>query len=213
VQSLTTEWLRLIRRDRVHPSVVAWVPFNESWGVWNQLNRPEQRAFVDAMVSLTRSLDTSRPVIGNDGWEYSSGDLWTLHLYEGDATPFADRLAQVLENPHSKLQADGRVGALEGASVKGLPVLLTECGGIGYQQNLGGDEVFAYGDLPDSTHELERRIRAIASDIQAARPLRGFVWTQLTDVQQEKNGLLTFEREPKLPVKLLRAVFTGIGRN
>lgn len=217
VQSLTNEWLRLVRRDRAHPCVIAWVPFNESWGVWNQVDRPEQRALVDALVSLTRALDTSRLVIGNDGWEYSSGDLWTLHLYEGDAIPLADRLTEVLANPQALLQQDGRVGALAGANVDGLPVLLTECGGVGYQLGESAadvtEEVFAYGDLPTTTAELERRIRGVAKDVHHARALQGFVWTQLTDVQQEMNGLLSFERKPKLPLSVLRAIFQSIGAN
>jgi len=220
VQQLTHEWTRLVRRDRAHPCVMAWVPFNESWGVWNQRDRPEQRAFVDALTSLTRALDSSRPVIGNDGWEYSSGDMWTLHLYEGDELPLAERLTRVLAAPHSLLHSNdqmaGRVGALADADVTGLPVLLTECGGVGYQAHSveeadNDHEIFAYGDLPSNRAELERRIRAIAQDINSAQALRGFVWTQLTDVQQEMNGLLTFERTPKLPLASLSEVFGNIG--
>ena len=71
----------LIKRDRAHPSIIAWVPFNESWGVWHQSERPEQRAFVDAVTSLTKALEVSLVVVGIDGWEYSSVDLWALHLY------------------------------------------------------------------------------------------------------------------------------------
>lgn len=223
VQQLSQEWLRLVRRDRSHPCVMAWVPFNESWGVWNQRERPEQRAFVDALVNLTQTLDSSRPVVGNDGWEYSSGDLWTLHLYEGDTTPLAERLAKVLAQPqsllHSNDQIDGRVGALPGADITDLPVLLTECGGVGFQHSTGtendnaaGKEIFAYGNLPTTREELERRIRAIATDISTATALQGFVWTQLTDVQQEMNGLLTFDREPKLPLETLAQIFRSIGK-
>ena len=224
VQRLTAEWQRLIVRDRGHPSIIAWVPVNESWGVWHQSSRAEQRALVDALTSLTRALDISRLVIGNDGWEYSSGDLWTLHLYEthaedsaedseGDsAESLADRLARVLANPQSPLQAGGRVGALPGSQVERLPVLLTECGGIGYGSNDGSETpLFAYGDLPGTTAELERRIRSIAKDVHAAGRLQGFVWTQLTDVQQEMNGLLSFDRQPKLPLTLLKSIFSTIG--
>lgn len=212
VTTLTDEWLRLVCRDRGHPSVMAWVPFNESWGVWNQKERPRQRSFVDGIYHLTRSLDGSRPVVGNDGWEYSSGDLWTLHIYEGDKRrPVAERLADVLANPEAELYTDGRVGALPGADVSGLPVLLTECGGIGFIPEGYDGDTFAYGDIPQTTEELERRFRAIAADVAAAKPLSGFVWTQLTDIQQEINGVLTFDRQPKLPLEILRDIFEGIG--
>lgn len=213
VTTLTDEWLRLVRRDRGHPCVMAWVPFNESWGVWNQSDRPGQRSFVDGIYHLTRSLDGSRPVVGNDGWEYSSGDLWTLHIYEGDGRPVAQRLEDVLENPEVELFTNGRVGAFPGADVSGLPVLLTECGGIGFVPEGYDGDTFAYGDIPETPQELKRRFRAIAADVNAAKPLSGFVWTQLTDIQQEINGILTFDRTPKLPLETLREIFEGIGRD
>lgn len=208
VESLTGEWISLIKRDRANPSIIAWVPFNESWGVWHQSERPEQRAFVDAIVSIARSLDTSRVVIGNDGWEYSSGDLWTLHLYNEDSD-ISSRLAGLVENPHSAVTSEfggrERLGALPGANVTNLPILLTECGGIGLGSY--GDQDFSYGNLSRTSSELEARIRKIVEEIRSLDKLQGFVWTQLTDVQQEVNGLLYFDREPKLPVDLLRDIF------
>ncbi|MFZ8914379.1 MAG: glycoside hydrolase family 2 TIM barrel-domain containing protein, partial [Pseudomonadales bacterium] len=98
VETLTQEWMTLIRRDRAHPSIITWVPFNESWGVWHQGSRPEQRAWVDSLYHLTKALDPSRPVVGNDGWEYSSGDLWTLHLYE-EERPLEARRAALRRDP------------------------------------------------------------------------------------------------------------------
>lgn len=211
IQSLTNEWLDLVRRDRAHPCVMAWVPFNESWGVWNQKDRPEQRAFVDGVVGLTRALDQSRFVVGNDGWEFSSGDLWTLHLYEGDGTPLGARLERVLADPEALLFEHGRVGALPGSDVSGLPVLLTECGGVGFLPEGYEGATFAYGELPDTLEEFERRCRGVAKDVSSAKPLVGYVWTQLTDIQQEINGVLSFERKPKLPLEVFREIFEGIG--
>lgn len=211
VESLTGEWINLIKRDRAHPSIIAWVPFNESWGVWHQSERPEQRAFVDAIVSIARSLDASRVVIGNDGWEYSSGDFWTLHLYNEDSN-ISSRLAGLVENPYGVVTSEfggrERLGALPGANVTNLPILLTECGGIGCGSY--GDQDFSYGDLAKTTGELEARIREIVGEIRSLDKLQGFVWTQLTDVQQEVNGLLYFDRKPKLPVDLLRDIFGEI---
>jgi beta-galactosidase/beta-glucuronidase len=217
VTRLTAEWMVLIKRDRANPSVIGWVPFNESWGVWHLATRPAQRAFVDAMVHLTRSLDPSRPVIGNDGWEYTSGDLWTLHVYEGEHEgqhqSIGDRIEQLLQDPGSEvIRGDRpRVGALPGSDVRGLPVLLTECGGVGFLPPGYVGETFAYGDIPDSPAAFEARLRSVAKAIHDADSLQGFVWTQLTDVQQEINGLLYFDRQPKLPLPLLREIIAGIG--
>jgi beta-galactosidase/beta-glucuronidase len=209
IESLTSEWMELIKRDRAHPSIIAWVPFNESWGVWHQSERPEQRAFVDAVTSLTKALDTSRVVVGNDGWEYSSGDLWTLHLYNEDSN-VSSRLAALIEDPHSSVTSEfggrDRFGALPGADVSGLPILLTECGGIG--MGSFSEEDFSYGNLAETPEALEARMRKIMTDIRTLEALQGFVWTQLADVQQEINGLLYFDRQPKLPLAVLQDIFS-----
>ena len=214
IESLTTEWMELIKRDRAHPSIIAWVPFNESWGVWHQSERPEQRAFVDAVTSLTKALDDSRVVVGNDGWEYSSGDLWTLHLYNEDSD-VSSRLTALIEDPHSAVTSEfgsrDRVGALPGADVSGLPILLTECGGIG--MGSFSEEDFSYGNLAETPEALEARMRKIMTDIRSLKALQGFVWTQLTDVQQEINGLLYFDRQPKLPIAVLSDIFSEGGED
>jgi Glycosyl hydrolases family 2, sugar binding domain/Glycosyl hydrolases family 2, TIM barrel domain/Glycosyl hydrolases family 2 len=218
-EDLTHQWCAALRRDRAHPCVMAWVPCNESWGVWQQARRPEERALVEGLTGLTRALDPSRFVVGNDGWEYAAGDLWTLHLYEGEGVDIGSRLARLLADPHSPILPAAhvlgeRVGALPGTDVSRLPVLLSECGGVGYTppDAPAADRVpFAYGALPASADELEARIRRVTSAVDGCRELSGFVWTQLTDVQQEINGLLTFDRRPKLPPSRLREIFAGVG--
>lgn len=209
IETLSAEWTQLVQRDRGHPSVITWVPFNESWGVWHQAERPAQRAFVDAITRLTQALDPSRPVVGNDGWEYSSGDLWTLHLYETETESIAERLAELLQNPSLEV-VDRRVGVLPDADVSRLPVLLTECGGIGFSHKPVANH-FAYGDLPADEAALRARFQTIANEIHQAAGLSGFVWTQLTDVQQEINGMLHFDRTPKLPLTDVRLIMLGIG--
>ena len=212
IESLTTEWMELIKRDRANPSIIAWVPFNESWGVWHQSERPEQRAFVDAVTSLTKALDDSRVVVGNDGWEYSSGDLWTLHLYN-ENSDISSRLAALIEDPHSSVTNEfggrDRAGALPSADVGGLPILLTEFGGIG--MGSFSEEDFSYGNLAETPEALETRMRTIMTDIRSLEALQGFVWTQLTDVQQEINGLVYFDRQPKLPIAIFNDIFSKGG--
>ncbi|MFZ8914378.1 MAG: hypothetical protein ACO2YP_07285 [Pseudomonadales bacterium] len=102
-----------------------------------------------------------------------------------------------------------RRGALPGADVSGLPMLLTECGGIGFGD--GGADRFAYGDFPQTEAVLLRQIQGTLEKIAASPSLAGYVWTQLTDVQQEVNGLLYFDRTPKLPLASLHACFSGCG--
>lgn len=213
VRTFTDEWMSVLSRDRQHPCIIAWVPFNESWGVWHQADRTQQRAFVDAMVSLTRTLDKSRLIVGNDGWEFSTGDLWTLHVYEGETGNIRDRISELMANPAATVSGGPRprIGALAGADISGLPILLTECGGIGYKaSNLEGDE-FAYGELPVTEADLLERFESVAKTIADADQLCGFVWTQLTDVQQEVNGVLYFDRSPKLPMETIRQIMQSPG--
>ena len=209
ITSLTAQWLDLVRRDRGHPCVIGWVPFNESWGVWHIQQRPEQRALVDGLVQMTKALDSSRPVIGNDGWEYSSGDLWTLHLYHDAQRTLDERLAVLLADPRQTVTEGDRprVGALVDSDPSNLPVMLTECGEVGFETDSATKDAFAYGDLPTDTKALEQEIRRIMASINASETLQGFVWTQLTDVQQEINGLLYFDRRPKLPLTTLQEIF------
>jgi len=210
IQTLTAEWLELIRRDRGHPSIFTWVAFNESWGVWRQSVRPEQRAFVEGIVGLTRALDPTRPIVGNDGWEFSTGDLWTLHVYE-EGSDLLSKISQLISNPESSISHDDeglgeRKGALADTNISGLPILLSECGGIGFGRH--GDHDFAYGEVPATQDQLERRIRAAVHAVCSTTDLQGYVWTQLTDVQQEINGLLYFDRSPKLPLDKLYEIFS-----
>ena len=135
-----------------------------------------------------------------------------MHLYNEDSD-VSSRLAALIEDPHSSVTNEfggrGRVGALPNADVGGLPILLTECGGIG--MGSFSEEDFSYGNLAESHETLETRMRTIMKDIRSLDALQGFVWTQLTDVQQEINGLVYFDRQPKLPIAIFNDIFSKGG--
>ena len=83
MERVTREWLEVLRRDYNHPCVIAWVPVNESWGVPRLERSAPQRDFVRALYHLTKGLDPTRLVIGNDGWEQIVSDVITVHDYTG----------------------------------------------------------------------------------------------------------------------------------
>lgn len=201
VADYTAEWLAAVRRDRGHPCVMAWVPCNESWGIDGVAGSPRQQAFQRALYELTRSLDPSRPVIANDGWEFACGDVWGLHCYVTDGAALAECLRLVLAEPATQL-VPGRAAALPGADPRGRPVLLTECGGLALRD---GSDSWGYAQV-ESPEALLAALRDIVTHVRALPELGGFVWTQLTDVQQEANGLLRFDRTPKIPLDAIRAV-------
>ena len=81
VDRLTREWLSAVKRDRSHPSIVTWVPINESWGVSDIALRRDQQDFATSLYYLTKAIDPTRPVISNEGWEHTISDIWGIHDY------------------------------------------------------------------------------------------------------------------------------------
>ncbi len=210
VGDLTREWLEIVHRDRMHPSVIAWVPLNESWGVDAVERSARQQSWVRALHHLTKSADPTRPVVANDGWHFLVGDIWGIHLYIADAAELGRHLERVIREPTTAL-APGRPAALPGVDVGDLPLMLTELGGLALRDARAGDAAGAgWGyDLASTPEQLRERCRALMETVRRQPGLSGFVWTQLTDVEQEVNGLLYFDRRPKLPLEQLRAIFAG----
>jgi beta-galactosidase/beta-glucuronidase len=207
---LTHQWMEVLAALQHHPSIVAWVPFNESWGVWNQATRTEQQDWVASIYHLTKALDPSRPVIANDGWEFVVGDAWTLHLYQQDPQSLLDRLGVLISSPAEGVADGARAGALRPDRVEGLPLLITECGGVGFDPSRPRmTDDFAYGEWPQSEAEFKARLSELLEALNRSDRISGFVWTQLTDVAQEINGLLYFDRTPKVDIDWLCAQVTG----
>lgn len=206
-QQVTAEWQKAVLRDRSHPSIVAWVPVNESWGV-DQLKykaNPRAEAHLMALYYATHALDGTRPVISNDGWQHALTDLITIHEYTQDWQDlkarqdafFADRLATTFSH--------GQPTLLPGYDSLDAPVLVTEFGGVKVDEQQA--EGWGYGKAATSYTEMAERIRDLVKAITDNPAIQGFCYTQLTDVQQEVNGLLTIDRQPKVDVELLKEIF------
>jgi beta-galactosidase/beta-glucuronidase len=201
VQRITHEWQEAIERDFNHPSIVAWVPINESWGVPELAGDSRQVDHLLAMYHLTRSLDPTRLVISNDGWEHAKTDLLTIHDYEGSGAVLRERYA----TSESTLQARpaDRDLYVAGHASQGEPILITEFGGIAYQK----DSTAGWGyTVADDDAEFIRRYRDVVTAILASPIVQGFCYTQLTDVEQEINGLLTYDRQPKVDLAVIKAI-------
>ena len=185
------EWSAAVLRDRDHPSIVAWVPVNESFGL-------DARAagFLDDLYRLTREIDSTRLVMSNDGWEHATSDLCTLHDYD-PASELATRYGRL----DSALAPREHPVYLPGHAYHGEPVVVSEFGGV----TLDGSGGFGYSQARDPAALLDT-YREMVEALMAPGPVEGFCYTQLADVEQERNGLLTAARRPKIDPELLRPV-------
>lgn len=213
VERVTKEWLEVIRRDRSHPSIVTWVPLNESWGVWDIAQVAEQQHYATGLYHLTKALDGTRPVISNDGWEHTESDIWGVHDYAAHGESLTrrydgpDAVRRVLGD-----RRPGRKRVVLGDPVdRGQPVVLTEFGGLSFTPS-AGQKWFGYATV-ESEQELEERLRDLVGAILDNPELAGFCYTQLTDTEQERNGLLTDDRQPKLPVEVIHEILNRPARS
>lgn len=193
-----------ILRDYNHPCIVAWTPLNESWGVLNIKDNMEEQAHSAAMVYLTKSLDTTRPVISNDGWEHTCTDLLTIHDYEWRREVLEKRYSSLEEL--MKFYPGGRPLFANGWSYKGQPILVTEFGGISYQK--GAKEGWGYSSAT-SDEDFAKRYNDVIAPLLASPLVQGFCYTELTDVEQEINGLLTYDRQPKIDTDIIYRMNNG----
>ncbi len=208
VERLTREWTDALERDYSHPCIVAWVPFNESWGIPDLPVYPEQRHYVQSLYHLTKTLDPSRPVIGNDGWESVATDIIGVHDYTIDPQRLVQRyradadLGQLL----SRERTGGRSFTIQGHPYQGQPMMLTEFGGIAFSDD--PDATWGYTRSNDSATFAEQ-YRALLDAVRSLKVFSGFCYTQFADTYQEANGLLYADRTPKFPIEAMLLATRG----
>ncbi|SFD54704.1 Glycosyl hydrolases family 2 [Paenibacillus catalpae] len=201
---ITKEWQEAIDRDYNHPCIAVWVPLNESWGVPNIQIDVRQQQHALAMYHLTKSLDTTRLVISNDGWEMVATDLYNIHDYEWRREVLEERYGSV-DKAVSAMPANRRL-SVAGYKYDGQPILITEFGGIAYKKS--DWEGWGYSGAENDEDFLER-LRNVIQPLIFSGVVQGYCYTQLTDVEQEINGLLTYDRKPKVPLELIKAINDG----
>ena len=205
-ENLLREWRTLLDRDRGHPSIITWVPVNESWGAPLVSFDTTQREFVEELYHFTKTQDPTRLVVDNSGFEHTTTDVLDLHHYlatPAQARDYYQRLkdpGQLVANFKDQifrpLPGLGVVSAYApGFAWRGEPMIISEYGGWPY-----------YPSLPGLTGGMEAVFRDYTLDIARAGHLRGYCYTQLYDTHQEDNGLLDIHRQPKIPAAAIRWV-------
>ena len=208
VKNLADTLQEFISRDFNHPCIITWVPLNESWGVPQIVSNPRQQATASMLYYLTKAADGTRLCSGNDGWEQMQTDICGLHDYtsRGDMLKkhFADR--SFIE----KQTCDGRRAYADGYTCTGAEAfMVTEYGGIafaniGIQGELGGMETWGYHGKESDEEAFFKRYEACTEAVLEIPFCQGYCYTQLTDIMQEINGLLTPDRKPKMDVERVR---------
>jgi beta-galactosidase/beta-glucuronidase len=207
VQRFTAEWIEAVERDYNHPSIIMWAPINESWGV-PDLSDSRQQNHLKALYALTKSLDATRPVIDNDGWEHvDTTDLFAIHDYA--------RTGELLYEIYKDLGKTGIPARRTGRSLlapgyryNGSPILLSEFGGIAYipPGHQVPPDAWGYAGVEKTAEAALTRLRGLYEAIAKIPEFAGLCYTQLTDVEQEVNGLLTYDRKPKFDLKVIREI-------
>jgi hypothetical protein len=203
VARVSSQWVEAIKRDASHPCIVAWVPINESWGVPSLLQVEAQRRFVASMYHLTKSLDPTRPVIGNDGWEMVETDIVAIHDYHHDPRVIDERYANDAATIEKTLRLERpghRLLFLEGLQRDERPIMLTEFGGI----KLSPDESAWGYSVARSEEELKDLYVNLMAVINRLPLLAGYCYTQFTDTYQEANGLINMDRTPKFDLQEMK---------
>lgn len=205
VTELTREWLEVVKQNYNHPCIITWTPFNESWGIKNIRTRKDQQHFTEAIYHLTKSIDMMRPVIVNDGWEHTVSDILTLHDYIADGNKLKQRYSDnkdaiLNSNFHFNMEYPAFAN---GFKYNGQPVIISEFGGIAFNND---DSGWGYGDKVNSKEDFVRRFDCVTTAIKELPYVCGYCYTQVSDVQQEINGLMDMERNFKVEPDIIKEI-------
>jgi beta-galactosidase/beta-glucuronidase len=210
VQRLSREWSAVIHRDYSHPCIISWVPINESWGVPNLPDNARERHYVQALYHLTKTLDPTRPVIGNDGWESVATDIIGIHDYDDQPDRIAKRYhaEDILPRLFKRERPGGRLLVLDGHAHADLPLMLTEFGGVALSPSQTG--TWGYS-VCATAEEFARQYEHLLQVVRNIGLFAGFCYTQFADTYQEANGLLYADRTPKVAFDRIAMATRGRG--
>jgi beta-galactosidase/beta-glucuronidase len=213
-ERLSAEWKRAVQRDYNHPCIISWVPVNESMGFPKlRQSHPGQYAFLERMVAATRQLDPKRPVVDNDGWEHTDiTDICAIHDYTPTAALMRERYQDAASG--GALPAHVWIGNkplfVLGSRYRGQPIILSEVGGflmippdIPPEKR---DMLYKFYGSVHTSDELLAKYHDLMEGIASLRFIAGFCYTQLTDIEQEINGLITYDRRPKVEPELIAEI-------
>lgn len=189
------EWGEIVYRDFNHPSIIGWCPFNET--------PPSAAPVQKEVVDLTRRIDSTRPVLESSGYAHAYPEPMLLDAHDYDQNPesFGARWApSVFEMTLPSRYATRETG-------RSLPYFVSEYGGIGWNLN---PDAWGYGNTPKSLDAFYERYEGLTKVLLDNRYMFGFCYTQLTNIEQEQNGIYNYDRTPKFDIGPIRASNTRL---
>lgn len=204
VSEFITEWLEIVKQNYNHPCIITWTPVNESWGVTEIQTKSEQQHFTEAIYYLTKSIDKMRPVIVNDGWVHTISDIITLHDYVAEGSVFAERYADLDRIVNNEIPFNGKMLAMaDGYEYVGQPIMISEFGGIAFNND---DFGWGYNGKVNTEEAFIERFDKIVTAVKELPYACGYCYTQITDVQQEINGLMDNDRNYKIKPEIIKEI-------
>ena len=206
-RNFLAEWREIVERDVNHPSIIAWTPLNETFYFRNA--HAHRRLHKEA-YDIVKSIDTTRPVNDSSGYIHYITDLWTVHTYEQDPEKLRKQLEVKDDGPFRNYPA-------EESEYSGQPYLVDEYGGVKWDPETQSDEYLSlsqnlqswgYGQAPRGSEEYLKRVKELTQTILSLPHITGYCYTQLTDVEQEKNGLYFYDRKPKFSPEKYYEIFS-----
>lgn len=198
--ALIEEWSEIVNRDFNSPAVIGWCPFNETW---DYNGRRQDDRFLETIYHITKNLDNTRPCIDTSGNFHVITDIYDVHNYIQNVEEFASwydpfGAGGEFRDEHSHRQH----------YKKGQPVFVSEYGGIKWDVESGNKAAWGYGQAPTTMEEFIARYDGLTTTLLKNPNIMGFCYTQLYDVEQETNGLYTYERKEKFDAEVIRRINT-----
>jgi len=203
-RNFLSEWREIVMRDRNHPSIIAWTPFNETR---IGAGHPQHARLQSDAYDVTHSLDATRPVNDASGYVHVKTDLWTVHTYEQDPDRMREQLSPGPDGTPFRCFPDVE------APYEGQPYIVDEYGGIKWiadEDHRYTESSWGYGTDPQTLEEFYTRLEGLTDVILSLDHVCGYCYTQLTDIEQEQNGIYNYDRSTKFDMQRIAQIFSKV---